>query len=91
MTDKIGNVYDAVITSITSFGLFAETEFGIEGLVSMTDLDDDYYDYDDTSLTLVGKHKGKIYSIGDDIKIRVKRADVKYREIDFYIESGDTK
>ncbi len=90
MADKIGNVYDAVISSITSFGLFAETEFGVEGLVSMTDLDDDYYEYDDTSLTLAGKHKGKIYSVGDAIKIRVKRADVKYREIDFYIESGDT-
>ncbi len=91
MSDKIGNVYDAVVSSITSFGIFAETEFGIEGLISMVDLDDDYYEYDETTLRLVGKHSRKIYSIGDEIKIRVKRADVKYREIDFYIESGDTK
>ena len=90
MSTKIGNVYDAVISSVTSFGIFAETEFGIEGLISMSDLHDDYYEYDDISLTLKGRHKGKIYAIGDEIKIRVVRADVKYREIDFIVESGET-
>ncbi len=90
MADKIGNVYDAIISSVTSFGIFAETEFGVEGLISMVDLNDDYYEYDDEALRLVGKRKGKIYSIGDKLEIKVKRADVKLREIDFVIESGDT-
>ncbi len=89
MAERIGNVYDATISSVTSFGIFAETDFGVEGLISMTDLDDDYYEYNESSLTLTGKHSGKIYSIGDAIKIKVKRADVKYREIDFVIESGE--
>jgi len=89
MAERIGNVYDATISSVTSFGIFAETEFGIEGLISMTDLSDDYYEYDESSFTLRGRHKGKTYSIGDEIKIKVKRADIKYREIDFVIESGE--
>lgn len=89
MTDKIGCIYPAVISSIVSFGIFAETEFGIEGLISMTDLDDDYYEFDEKSLTLKGRNTNKKYSIGDRIIIKVKRADPKLREIDYYIEGSD--
>ena len=90
MAQRIGNVYDAVISSVTAFGLFAETDFGIEGLISMTDLDDDYYEYDEKLLTLKGCNTGKTYSIGDNISIIVKRADANLREIDFMIESSDS-
>ncbi len=89
MQDKIGCVYDAVISSVTSFGMFAQTEFGIEGLITMTDLDDDYYEYSQSEFTLTGKKYGKIYSIGDEIKIKVKRADILSGQIDFLIESGE--
>ena len=90
MSQRIGMVYDAVISSVTSFGVFAETDFGIEGLISMTDLDDDYYEYDEKSLILKGRNTGKVYSIGDSISIIVKRADANLREIDFMIESSDS-
>ena len=89
MSNKIGCVYPAVISSIVSFGMFAETEFGVEGFVSMTDLDDDYYEFDEKTLSLLGKNTNKRYNIGDSINIRVKRADTALREIDYYIESGD--
>ncbi len=89
MSDKVGCIYDAVITSVTSFGLFAETDFGIEGLISMTDLDDDYYEFNEKTMTLNGRYTNKFYEIGDSIRIKVKRADPKLREIDYIIESGD--
>lgn len=89
MSDKIGFTYPAVISSIVSFGMFAETEFGIEGLVSVTDMDDDYYEFDEKQLTLTGKTNGKKYNIGDKILIKVKRSDPAMREIDYYIESGE--
>ena len=89
MEDKIGNIYEATVTSITNFGIFAEIYCGIEGLVSMSDLKDDYYQYDENSLTLVGKHTGKVFSIGDKIVISVKRSDKTLREIDFLIEEED--
>lgn len=89
MIDKVGMSYDAVITSVTSFGIFAETDFGIEGLISITDLDDDYYEYNEKTMSLQGRYNGKNYEIGDSIRITVKRADPKLREIDYIIESGD--
>ena len=89
MAQKIGEKFHATISSITSFGIFAETDFGIEGLISVRDLDDDYYEYDEKTLTLIGKHTSKIYAIGDELTIKVKRADSKHKEIDFIIESGD--
>ena len=55
----------------------------------MRDLDDDYYEYDEKTLTLIGKRTSKTYAIGDELIIKVKRADSKHREIDFTIESGD--
>jgi len=89
MSQRIGEIYPAVITSVVSFGMFAETEFGIEGLISMTDLDDDYYEYDENTLSLKGKHNNIVYNIGDKINITVKRADPYLREIDYYIERSD--
>ena len=88
MSQKIGEIYPAVISSVTSFGMFAEIPNGIEGFISMTDLKDDYYEYDETRLCLNGKQSGNIYNIGDKITIKVKRADTALREIDFEL-GGD--
>ncbi len=89
MAERIGNVYSAVISSVTSFGVFAETEFGIEGLISMADLDDDYYEFNEKMLMLKGRNTGKTYNIGDSISIIVKRADPAMREIDYLIERSE--
>ncbi len=89
MSQHIGKTFHTTITSVTSFGIFCQTDFGIEGLISMVDLDDDYYEFDEKTLTLVGKHTQKTYSIGDELDICVKRADPTEREIDFVIESGE--
>lgn len=88
MSQRIGKEYPAIISSVTSFGMFAEIPNGIEGLISMTDLKDDYYEYDETKLCLTGKQSGKTYNIGDKIIIKVKRADTALREIDFEL-GGD--
>ena len=85
----IGEQFDAVVASVTSFGLFAQIPSGIEGLISMTDLDDDYYDYNDKNMTLTGRKYGKVFSVGDKLRITVKRADPQTKEIDYIIENGD--
>jgi ribonuclease R len=71
--------------------IFAETDFGVEGMISYRDLEDDYYEFDEKSLSAVGKHTGKKYSIGDVIGIRVKRADPTLKEIDYIPESDDNE
>lgn len=85
MVRYIGEEFDGIISSVTSFGLFIELENTIEGLCRMSDLDDDYYIYDEQNLQLIGERKKKAYRIGDKVRIRVDRANVEIREIGFTI------
>ncbi len=86
MEDKIGCIFDAHISSVASFGFFAELENTVEGLVRVVDLKDDYYIYDEKNYRLVGERTKKIYKIGDSVKIRVVRVNKALREIDFELE-----
>ena len=83
MEDKIGEVYDGIISSITQFGIFVELENTIEGLIRFENLDDDYYIYDEEKKRLIGERTNKIYKIGDKVKIRVIKASKILRQIDF--------
>ena len=83
MESKIGEEYDAIISSITSFGVFAELENTIEGLIRFESLGDEYFIYNEERKILVGELTNKTYKIGDKIRIRVVRASKELREIDF--------
>ena len=83
MQDKIGNEYDGIISSITSFGVFVELENTVEGLVRFADLGDDYFIYDEDRKTLLGERTKILYKIGDKMRIKVIRADKVSRQIDF--------
>lgn len=84
MADKVGNVYDAHISGITSYGLYCEIdENHCEGMVPMHDLDDDYYDFDERNFCLKGRHHHNKYQLGDPIKIKVARANIEKRILDF--------
>ena len=83
MESKIGEEYDAIISSITSFVVFAELENTIEGLIKFENLGDEYFIYDEERKILIGEITNKIYKIGDKIKIRVIRASKELKEIDF--------
>lgn len=83
MQDKIGNEYDGIVSSITSFGMFVELENTVEGLVRFSDLGNEYFIYDEERKTLLGEQTKTMYKIGDKIKVRVTRADKISRQIDF--------
>ncbi len=83
MEDKIGKVYDGIISSVTNFGVFVELENTIEGLIRFQDLGDEYFIYNEGNKTLTGEKSNIIYKIGDKIKIKVIRANKEAREIDF--------
>jgi len=85
MKDKMGNEYVGMISSVTSFGFFVELENTVEGLVRLVNLADDFYIYNPERLELVGERKGKIYKIGDEVKIVVENVSIENREIDFEI------
>lgn len=84
MSDKIGNVYDAHISGIQSYGIYCEIdENHCEGLVPMRDLNDDYYDFDERNYCLVGRHRHHKYQLGDPICIKVAAANLEKKQLDF--------
>ena len=86
MADKLGNDYDAHISGITSYGIYCEIdENHCEGMVPMRDLGDDYYDFDERNYCLVGRRSHHKYQLGDPIRIRVARANLEKRQLDFAI------
>ena len=89
MEDKIGNVYDGIISSVTNFGIFVELENTIEGLIRFEDLGDEYFIYNETNRTLIGEKSNKVYKIGDKVKIEVIKASKEAREIDFALVDTD--
>ena len=87
MGDKVGEVYDAHISGIQSYGIYCEIdENHCEGMVPMRDLDDDYYDFDERNYCLVGRRHHHKYQLGDPIRIRVARANLEKRQLDFALE-----
>jgi len=86
MGDKIGQVFEAHISGIQSYGLFCEIdENHCEGLLGIHDLDGDYYEFDERRYCLVGRRTHRKYLLGDPIRIRVARADLERRQLDFVL------
>lgn len=83
MESKIGNEYEGIVSSITSFGIFVELENTIEGLIRYEDLGDEYFIYDDNKKQAIGEKTKETYNIGDKIKIQVVFASKELRQIDF--------
>lgn len=91
MQERIGEEFSAIISSVTSFGLFAELPNTIEGLIHITALDDDYYIYDEAHLCLIGERTKKVYRLGDEVKVRCSRVDIDNREVYFDLIEVETK
>ena len=89
MADKIDEEFDGIITSITKFGMFVELPNTIEGLIHVSQLKDDYFQFVENHLALVGERTGVIYRIGQQVKIKVVKADPETREIDFELLSAE--
>ena len=84
MLDKVGQVFEGIITAVTAFGLFVELRgVFVEGLVHVTSLRNDYYQFDPVGHRLHGERSGQVYRLGDRLTVRVVRADLDERKIDF--------
>ena len=87
MTERLGQVYDGVISGVTEWGLYVElNENKCEGMIPIRDLDDDYYEFDEKNYCLRGRRKNRTYSLGDPITIRVARANLEKKQLDFALE-----
>ena len=84
MADRMGITYDAIISGVTEWGLYAEIiENKCEGLIPMRDLDDDYYEFDERNYCLVGRRTHKRYALGDTVKIQVARCNLEKKQLDY--------
>lgn len=83
MLDKVGEEFEGMISSVTSFGMFIELENTVEGLIRLSALTDDYYHFDDQHMALIGERTSKVFRIGDEVKIRVARVSMEEYTIDF--------
>lgn len=84
MEDKIGEEFMGTISGVTEWGVFVELRDNLcEGMIRIRDFKDDYYIFDERSYCIVGERNGKVFQLGDDIAIRVKRADLDQKQLDF--------
>ncbi|MDE7180971.1 MAG: ribonuclease R [Muribaculaceae bacterium] len=84
MKDRLGEIYDGVISAVTEWGFYVELNDNMcEGLVPVRDLADDYYDFDEKNYCLIGRRHGARYTLGDQVKVQVARADLERKQLDF--------
>lgn len=83
MEDHIGETFDAVVSSVMKFGLFVELPNTVEGLIHISAMNDDYYEYVEKQMALVGRSNHHIFRIGQPIKVKLLRVDKDQREVDF--------
>lgn len=86
MQRHLGDVFDGIISGVVAFGIFVEiTDLLVEGLVHISDLEDDYYYHDEKNYRLIGEHTQKTYRLGDRVKVRVVKVDQDERLVDFVL------
>ncbi len=88
MAGFVGEVFDGVISGVTSFGIFVELENGVEGLVHVSSMQNDYYAYSEEQCSMIGELSGECFRLGDPIRVELVRANVEDRTIDFIIEGN---
>ncbi len=88
MLQHVGEEFDGIISSVTSFGMFVALDNTVEGLIRLSDLDDDYYHFHADHHVLIGERTGRTFRLGDALRIVVSRVNVNERTIDFAIAGG---
>jgi len=85
MASRVGETFEAVVSGVTSFGIFVELPNTIEGLVHVSNMEDDYYHFNEKNMALIGERTGKTYRIGDKVNVKVHNVNIAERQIDFVL------
>jgi len=88
MAQFVGDKFDGIINGVTAFGIFVELDNGIEGLVRVSSMEDDYYQYVEEQYALIGERTKKVYRLGDPARVILTRVNLEERNIDFVLESN---
>ena len=85
MSDKIGEEFEGIVSSVTNFGMFVELPNTIEGLVHISNMTDDYYNFDERQMMMIGEHTKRQFRIGDEVKVRVTNVIIEESSVDFEV------
>jgi ribonuclease R len=88
MQKHLGELYAGVISGVTDWGIYVELENKIEGMIPVRELDDDFYIFDEKQYALRGRHKNKVYQLGDEIKVKIWRTNLERKQLDLRL-AGD--
>ena len=83
MIQHIGDEFEGIVSSVANFGMFIELPNTIEGMVHISNMTDDYYQFDERQMALIGERQAKVFRIGDQVTVKVTHVDVDERMIDF--------
>lgn len=83
MQDHVGEIYPGVISGVTDWGIYVELENKIEGMVPISEIDDDFYLFDEKNYALVGKHTQRKFQLGDEVKVKIWRTNLEKKQLDF--------
>ena len=86
MQGRIGEIFDGVISGVTSFGLYVELPNTVEGMVRLDSLKDDFYDYEEGKYRVIGRRTNRIFALGDQVTVEVIGASPEDRQIDFILK-----
>jgi ribonuclease R len=91
LSDKIGRIFDGVISGVAEWGIFVEiVENKCEGMVSMRELSDDFYEYDEDNYRIAGKRTGRIFQLGDEVKVEIARVNLPKRQLDLILAENES-
>ena len=86
MGERMGQEFDGTISGVTELGLYVEiNENKCEGMIPVRCLDDDYYEFDEKNYCIVGRHTGKRYQLGDELTVKIAKADLVKKQLDFVL------
>jgi ribonuclease R len=85
MQDHVGEIYPGVISGVTDWGIYVELENKIEGMVPIAQLDDDFYIFDEKNYLIRGRHTGRIFQLGDPVRIKIWRTNLEKKQLDFLL------
>lgn len=86
MLDRVGEIFDGIISGVTSFGLFVELDNSVEGLVHISNMHDDYYHYNEKLYSLMGENSRKVYRLADEVRVKLIKVNKDERTLDFLLE-----
>lgn len=91
MQDHVGEIYPGVISGVTDWGIYVELENKIEGMVPISEIDDDFYIFDEKNYALVGKHSQRKFQLGDEVKVKIWRTNLEKKQLDFRLAMGNNQ